>query len=94
MGRTKLELSINIRICLISNREAVRGSFSWYIYSPLRVKYPYVRGVLINLWREALQAHQNPLDAWKAIVENPEKAKSYKQARGKGGFVRAECRKC
>ncbi|MEC0404753.1 nitrate reductase subunit alpha [Bacillus velezensis] len=72
-------------------RGCPRGaSFSWYIYSPLRVKYPYVRGVLINLWREALQAHQNPLDAWKAIVENPEKAKSYKQARGKGGFVRAE----
>ncbi|AIU75422.1 nitrate reductase subunit alpha [Bacillus velezensis] len=72
-------------------RGCPRGaSFSWYIYSPLRVKYPYVRGVLINLWREALQAHQNPLDAWKSIVENPEKAKSYKQARGKGGFVRAE----
>ncbi|ASF56829.1 nitrate reductase A subunit alpha [Bacillus velezensis M27] len=72
-------------------RGCPRGaSFSWYIYSPLRVKYPYVRGVLINLWREALQTHQNPLDAWKSIVENPEKAKSYKQARGKGGFVRAE----
>ncbi|MEC3839636.1 nitrate reductase subunit alpha [Bacillus amyloliquefaciens] len=72
-------------------RGCPRGaSFSWYIYSPLRVKYPYVRGVLINLWREALQAHQNPLDAWKSIVEHPEKAKSYKQARGKGGFVRAE----
>lgn len=39
-------------------RGCPRGaSFSWYIYSPLRVKYPYVRGVLINLWREALQAH-------------------------------------
>ncbi|MEG7283062.1 nitrate reductase subunit alpha [Bacillus sp. 0909A] len=72
-------------------RGCPRGaSFSWYIYSPLRVKYPYVRGVLINLWREALQAHQNPLEAWKSIVENPDKAKSYKQARGKGGFVRAE----
>lgn len=54
------------------------------------MKYPYVRSVLINLWREALQAHQNPLEAWKSIVENPDKAKSYKQARGKGGFVRAE----
>ncbi|MEC3637683.1 nitrate reductase subunit alpha [Bacillus halotolerans] len=72
-------------------RGCPRGaSFSWYIYSPLRVKYPYVRSVLINLWREALQAHQNPLEAWKSIVENPDKAKSYKQARGKGGFVRAE----
>ena len=70
-------------------RGCPRGaSFSWYIYSPLRVKYPYVRGVLIDMWREALQTHPNPLDAWKSIVENPEKAKRYKQARGKGGFVR------
>ena len=31
--------------------------FSWYIYSPLRIKYPYVRGVLLDAWREArLQA--------------------------------------
>lgn len=72
-------------------RGCPRGaSFSWYIYSPLRVKYPYVRGVLMDMWREALNEHKNPLDAWKSIVENPEKAKRYKQARGKGGFVRAE----
>lgn len=72
-------------------RGCPRGaSFSWYIYSPLRVKYPYVRKVLINLWREALAQYDNPLDAWKSIVENPKKAKSYKQARGKGGLVRAE----
>lgn len=70
-------------------RGCPRGaSFSWYIYSPLRVKYPYVRGVLMDMWREALKEHKNPLDAWKSIVENPEKAKQYKQARGKGGFVR------
>ncbi len=72
-------------------RGCPRGaSFSWYIYSPLRVKYPYVRGVLMDMWREALNEHKNPLEAWKNIVENPEKAKRYKQARGKGGFVRAE----
>lgn len=72
-------------------RGCPRGaSFSWYIYSPLRVKYPYVRKVLINMWREALQSYDNPLDAWKSIVENSEKAKAYKQARGKGGLVRAE----
>lgn len=72
-------------------RGCPRGaSFSWYIYSPLRVKYPYVRGVLMNMWREALSQFSNPIDAWKSIVENPEKAKRYKQARGKGGFVRAE----
>ncbi|MDQ0339083.1 nitrate reductase alpha subunit [Caldalkalibacillus uzonensis] len=71
-------------------RGCPRGaSFSWYIYSPLRVKYPYIRGVLLKLWREAKQEHSDPLQAWESIVENPEKAKQYKQARGKGGFVRA-----
>ena len=71
-------------------RGCPRGaSFSWYIYSPLRVKYPYIRGVLLQMWREALKTHANPLDAWKSIVENPEKARAYKQARGKGRLVRA-----
>ncbi|GAB1536951.1 hypothetical protein ADMFC3_25820 [Geovibrio sp. ADMFC3] len=31
-------------------RGCARGaSFSWYLYSPLRVKYPYVRGRLLDL---------------------------------------------
>jgi nitrate reductase alpha subunit len=31
-------------------RGCQRGiSYSWYIYSPIRVKYPYVRGALIDL---------------------------------------------
>ena len=35
-------------------RGCQRGiSFSWYLYSPIRVKYPYVRGVLVDIWREA-----------------------------------------
>lgn len=72
-------------------RGCPRGaSFSWYIYSPLRVKYPYVRKVLLDMWREALQKYENPLKAWESIVEDPEKSKRYKQARGKGGLVRAE----
>ncbi|MDP4157605.1 MAG: molybdopterin-dependent oxidoreductase, partial [Bacillota bacterium] len=72
-------------------RGCPRGaSFSWYLYSPTRVKYPYVRGVLLNMWREAVKENANPLDAWKSIVENPEKAKAYKQARGKGGLVRGD----
>lgn len=71
-------------------RGCPRGaSFSWYIYSPLRVKYPYIRGVLLNMWREALKANGDPVEAWKQIVENPEMVKRYKSARGKGGFVRA-----
>lgn len=71
-------------------RGCPRGAtFSWYSYSPLRVKYPYVRGVLLKYWREALQKKSDPIEAWKSIVEDPEKSKNYKAARGKGGLVRA-----
>lgn len=70
-------------------RGCPRGaSFSWYEYSPLRVKYPYMRGKLMKLWRAALAEHKNPVKAWASIVEDPEKARLYKQARGKGGHVR------
>lgn len=70
-------------------RGCPRGaSFSWYEYSPLRVKYPYIRGRLWRLWKEALQTHEDPIEAWASIVEDPEKSKSYKQVRGKGGHVR------
>lgn len=71
-------------------RGCPRGAtFSWYLYSPLRVKYPYVRGELAELWREAKKNAKNPIEAWKSIVEDPEKAKKYKSARGMGGFVRS-----
>ncbi|WAA09330.1 nitrate reductase subunit alpha [Fervidibacillus albus] len=70
-------------------RGCPRGaSFSWYIYSPLRVKYPYIRKKLLDLWKEAKSTHNNPLDAWRSIVEDEEKSKFYKRARGKGGLVR------
>lgn len=70
-------------------RGCPRGaSFSWYEYSPLRVKYPYMRGRLLHMWKEALSQHSDPIAAWASIVEDPEKSKSYKQARGKGGHVR------
>jgi len=71
-------------------RGCQRGiSASWYVYSPLRVKYPYVRGALMGLWRDARDRHADPVDAWAYIVENPEKRARYQRARGKGGFVRA-----
>ncbi|OAT85876.1 nitrate reductase subunit alpha [Desulfotomaculum copahuensis] len=71
-------------------RGCPRGAgFSWYLYSPLRVKYPYVRGVLMQMWREELAVAGDPVAAWAAIVEDPERAKRYKSARGKGGFERA-----
>lgn len=70
-------------------RGCPRGaSFSWYEYSPLRVKYPYMRGRLWRMWQKALQDHPDPVAAWASIVEDPEKAQSYKKARGKGGHVR------
>ena len=35
-------------------RGCPRGAaFSWYTYSPTRVRYPYVRGVLLQMYREA-----------------------------------------
>ncbi|MHB0776281.1 nitrate reductase subunit alpha [Halomonas sp. WWR20] len=71
-------------------RGCPRGaSYSWYLYSANRLKYPLVRRTLIQLWREAQVAHGDPVDAWASIVENPEKTAQYKQARGMGGFVRA-----
>ncbi|MBE5676317.1 nitrate reductase subunit alpha [Staphylococcus sp. SS87] len=72
-------------------RGCPRGaSFSWYEYSPLRIKYPYIRGKLWDLWTEALEEHNgNRVAAWASIVENEDKAKQYKQARGMGGHVRS-----
>jgi nitrate reductase alpha subunit len=74
-------------------RGCPRGaSFSWYTYSPLRVKYPYVRGSLLELFREARERLGDPVDAWAEIVDDPEKAALYKRQRGRGGFVRASWR--
>ena len=71
-------------------RGCSRGaSYSWYLYSNNRLKYPLVRSRLIKLWREA-RATMNPVAAWRSIVENPAKRASYVKIRGHGGFVRAE----
>ncbi|MEV0362918.1 nitrate reductase subunit alpha [Nocardia fusca] len=72
-------------------RGCPRGaSFSWYTYSPARVRYPYVRATLLELYREAKTRLKDPVLAWADLVEDPERARRYKAARGKGGFVRAE----
>ncbi|WP_331346657.1 nitrate reductase subunit alpha [Cellvibrio sp. UBA7661] len=71
-------------------RGCPRGaSYSWYIYSANRLKYPKVRQALIELWREARQEYCDPVQAWQSIVEDPVSAKKYKSRRGLGGFVRA-----
>ncbi|ATZ94733.1 nitrate reductase subunit alpha [Dickeya fangzhongdai] len=72
-------------------RGCPRGaSYSWYLYSANRLKYPMVRKRLMKLWREARQHHADPVDAWASIVGDAGKTREYKQVRGRGGFVRAD----
>ena len=71
-------------------RGCPRGaSYSWYLYSANRLKYPMMRKRLMKMWREAKALHSDPVEAWASIIEDADKAKSFKQARGRGGFVRS-----
>ena len=70
-------------------RGCARGaSYSWYLYSANRVKYPMVRGRLLKLWREARRT-MAPVLAWASIVADDEKRKSWQAVRGLGGFARS-----
>ena len=69
-------------------RGCSRGaSYSWYLYSGARLKYPLVRSRLIKQWRKA-RATRTPVAAWASIVEDPKKRDDYIKVRGHGGFVR------
>ena len=70
-------------------RGCARGaSYSWYLYSAARMKYPMVRGSLMRMWREKRRTLA-PVDAWAAIQADPALRAEYTRDRGKGGFVRA-----
>jgi nitrate reductase / nitrite oxidoreductase, alpha subunit len=70
-------------------RGCQRGiSYSWYLYSPLRIKYPLVRGALIDAYREKKQQTGDPMKAWAALQADTVTRKRYQKARGKGGFRR------
>src|SRR5690349_4840660 len=70
-------------------RGCPRGAaFSWYTYSPTRVRYPYARGALIEMYREAKAQFGDPVLAWADIQADPKRRRRYQQARGKGGLVR------
>ncbi|MEU1019858.1 nitrate reductase subunit alpha [Streptomyces sp. NPDC005898] len=71
-------------------RGCPRGaSFSWYTYSPTRVKYPHARGVLVEMFRDAKRRlGGDPVAAWAEITGDPELRRRYQSARGKGGLVR------
>ena len=65
-------------------RGCPRGaSYSWYVYSAQRVKYPMIRGRLIEMWREARKT-MDPIAAWEWISQDPVRAKRYKAVRGLG----------
>jgi nitrate reductase alpha subunit len=69
-------------------RGCPRGaSYSWYLYSGTRVKYPLVRARLIGHWREARRTLA-PVAAWAAIAGDPARRQDWVGRRGRGGFVR------
>ncbi len=72
-------------------RGCARGaSYSWYIYSANRLKYPLIRKRLLKMWRAMKEQYKDPVDTWKAIQADPLLRAEYQKLRGKGGFVRGE----
>lgn len=70
-------------------RGCQRGiSFSWYLYSPIRIKYPLIRGALIDMYLEEKAKTGDPVKAWENVQTNKAKRERYQTARGKGGFRR------
>ncbi len=61
----------------------------WYLYSPLRIKYPLIRSALIDAYRKKKRETGDPMKAWKALQEDEEARRAYQKARGMGGFRRA-----
>jgi len=73
----------------VEPRGCQRGvTASWYPYSPLRPKFPYVRKVLWDFYTEELKSGKDPVEAYASVVEDEEKSKIYKSARGKAGWKR------
>ena len=71
-------------------RGCQRGaSFSWYLYSPHRIKYPLIRGRLLDLYRAEKASGKDPVEAWAAIQADESKRQKYVAVRGLGGFVRS-----
>ena len=70
-------------------RGCSRGaSYSWYLYSGNRLKYPLIRARLLELWRTARRTLK-PVAAWASIVEDDARRRHYTSIRGRGGFVRS-----
>lgn len=71
-------------------RGCQRGaSYSWYLYSTARLKYPLIRSSLLRLWKNGSKKLEDPINVWESIVINTENCSKYKKIRGLGGFVRS-----
>jgi nitrate reductase / nitrite oxidoreductase, alpha subunit len=71
-------------------RGCPRGAaFSWYTCSPTPVRHPYVRGVLLELYREAPARLGAPVPARADIQNDPVRRRRYQRTRGKARLVRA-----
>lgn len=76
-------------------RGCQRGiSYSWYLYSPLRIKYPLIRGTLLDFYREERKCRGDPLKAWENLQNNKEKRKRYQWSRGKADSAGHRGMKC
>ncbi|WP_433434310.1 nitrate reductase subunit alpha [Nonomuraea sp. CA-141351] len=71
-------------------RGCPRGAaFSWYTYSPTRIRYPYARRALVEMYAEAKgRLNGDPVAAWAEVTIDPEKRRKYQSARGCGGLIR------
>ena len=70
-------------------RGCARGaSYSWYLYSANRVKYPMARGKLVKAWREIRVREKDPVKAWALLQQDKAAVRDYQSHRGLGGFVR------
>jgi nitrate reductase / nitrite oxidoreductase, alpha subunit len=70
-------------------RGCARGaSYSWYLYSANRLKYPMARGRLVKAWRAA-RVSLGPVEAWQSMMEDENTRRAYQKVRGTGGFVRS-----
>ena len=76
-------------------RGCPRGAaFSWYTYSPTRVRYPYARGVLVEMYREA-KARLGGTRCWPGPRSRPTRAAAPLPAgprQGRAGAGRAGTR--
>jgi len=72
-------------------RGCSRGaSYSWYLYSSARLKYPMIRSQLLKSWRSLKEQFADPVVAWQHLVEDEAASRAYKAARGLGGMVRGD----